>query len=82
VLASYLNATNIDNSLAILDRYRVGCVLMNPDSQLIYLLKHTPGWHAQYEDDYCDSPYSPACGRINCRLDHIWPVSHDESLRG
>ena len=50
VLADYLRATTIDDSLAILDRYRIGCVLMNTDSQLVYLLQRTPGWHTQYED--------------------------------
>ena len=62
VLGNYLNATNIDNSLAILDRYRVGCVLMNPDSQLIYLLKHTPGWHTRYEDNTATLLIRPRLG--------------------
>ncbi|MGB0125145.1 MAG: hypothetical protein WA400_07160 [Silvibacterium sp.] len=50
VLADYLKAANMDDSLAILDRYRVGCVLLSPGSQLVYLLQHTPGWRTQYED--------------------------------
>lgn len=50
VLADYLEATHMDDSLAILDRYRIGCVLMDPGSQLVYLLQHEPGWHTQYED--------------------------------
>jgi hypothetical protein len=50
VLADYLSATTMNDSLAILDRYHIGCVLMNTDSQLVYLLQHTPGWHTQYQD--------------------------------
>lgn len=50
VLADYLKATNLENSVAILDRYDIGCVLMQRDSQLAYLLEHQPGWHTQYQD--------------------------------
>lgn len=50
VLADYLEATHMDNSLTILDRYQIGCVLLNPDSELVYLLQHSPGWKVQYED--------------------------------
>jgi hypothetical protein len=50
VLADYLKATTVNDSLAILDRYHIGCVLMNPDSPFVYLLQHTPGWQTQYRD--------------------------------
>ena len=50
VLADYLAATNLQTPLAILSRYRIDAVLLEPDAQLIYLLKHTPGWHVQFED--------------------------------
>jgi hypothetical protein len=50
VLADYLRATNLDDSLSILDQYRIGCVLMGRDSQLTYLLQHEPGWHTQYQE--------------------------------
>jgi hypothetical protein len=50
VLLDYLKATNLNDSLAILDRYRIGCVLLNTDSELVYLLKHSPGWKVQHED--------------------------------
>jgi hypothetical protein len=50
VLADYLKAVNLDDSLAILDRYRIGCVLMSPGTQLVYLLQHEPGWKTGYED--------------------------------
>jgi hypothetical protein len=50
VLADYLEATNIDDSLAILDHYKVGCVLLQSNAELVYLLQHEPGWKTQYED--------------------------------
>lgn len=50
VLANYLRATTMSDSLAILDQYHIGCVLMNSDSPLVYFLQHTPGWRTQYED--------------------------------
>jgi hypothetical protein len=50
VLLDYLKATGLNDSFAILDRYRIGCVLLNPDSELIYLLRHSPGWKVQHED--------------------------------
>ncbi len=50
VLEDYLQATNIDNSLAILNQYKVGCVLLQRDAELVYLLQHEPGWRLQYAD--------------------------------
>jgi hypothetical protein len=50
VLLDYLKATGLNDSLAILDRYRIGCVLLNSNSELVYLLRHLPGWNVQHED--------------------------------
>jgi hypothetical protein len=50
VLADDLNALALNDSLAILDRYQIGCVLLNPNAQLVYLLRHSPDWRVQYED--------------------------------
>lgn len=50
VLADYLRASNMHDSLAILDSYRINSVLMMPGDQIVYLLKRTPGWQVQYED--------------------------------
>jgi hypothetical protein len=50
VFLDYLKATNLNDSLAILDRYRIGCVLLNSDAELVYLLRHSSGWKIQYED--------------------------------
>jgi hypothetical protein len=50
VLLDYLKATSLNDSFAVLDRYRIGCVLLNPSSELIYLLRHSSGWKVQHED--------------------------------
>jgi hypothetical protein len=50
VLLDYLKAVSLRDSFAVLDHYRIGCVLVNPDSELAYLLRHSPGWKVQHED--------------------------------
>lgn len=50
VLLDYLRATDLNDSFAILDRYRIGCVFMNTGSGLAYLLQHSPGWKMEYQD--------------------------------
>ncbi len=50
VLADYLEIITMNDSLAQLDRYKIDTVLMPPATQIVYLLRHTPGWHVQYED--------------------------------
>jgi hypothetical protein len=50
VMADYLQAVRINDSLAILDRYRIGCVFISPNTPLSYLLLHNPGWQVQYQD--------------------------------
>ena len=50
VLADYLSAVSLNDTLAILDRYRIDSVLLEPNASMIYLLKRTPGWKVQYED--------------------------------
>jgi hypothetical protein len=50
VLADDLKALSLHGSLEILDKYQIGCVLLNPDAELVYLLRHTPGWYVGYED--------------------------------
>lgn len=50
VLLDYLKATDLNDSFAILDRYRIGCVLINTGSGLAYLLQHSPGWKMEYQD--------------------------------
>ncbi|MGD0548653.1 MAG: hypothetical protein ABR991_12620 [Terracidiphilus sp.] len=50
VLADGLNTLNMNDSLGILDRYRIGCVLLDPGEELVYQLRRTPGWRVGYED--------------------------------
>lgn len=50
VLADDLNALNMRDSAAILNRYHIGCALLNPNDELVDLLRNTPGWNARYTD--------------------------------
>jgi len=50
VLLDYLKATSLNDSFTVLDRYRINCVLLNSNSELIYLLRHSPEWKVQHED--------------------------------
>jgi hypothetical protein len=50
VFADYLKVITLNDSLAILDRYRIKSVLLPPSAPLVYMLKHTLSWRVQYED--------------------------------
>jgi hypothetical protein len=50
VLADYLHASRIDDTLAILDKYSIQYVLYENHRPLTYLLRHTPGWKMDYQD--------------------------------
>ncbi len=50
VLKDYLDAVRLQNSLAILAKYKIRYVLFEPDTPLVYLLKHTGGWRVDYQD--------------------------------
>jgi hypothetical protein len=50
ILLDDVRAITLRDSLTILDHYKIDSVLQQPDSGLVYLLKHTPGWRVQYED--------------------------------
>jgi hypothetical protein len=50
VLADYLHAIRIEDSLQILDKYSIQYVLFENHRPLSYLLRHTPGWKVDYED--------------------------------
>ena len=43
VLLDYLKITGLNNSLELLNNYRIGCVLLNSNSELVYLLRQLPG---------------------------------------
>ena len=46
----YLDIIRLNNSIALLDHYKIRYVLYEKDSPLAYLLKHTEGWKVDYED--------------------------------
>jgi hypothetical protein len=50
LLFDYLKATDLNDLFAILDHYRIGCVLINTGSGIAYLLQHSPGWKMEYQD--------------------------------
>jgi hypothetical protein len=46
----YANATVIQKSFEILDKYRIDYALLEPDQPLSYLLQHSPAWKPIYSD--------------------------------
>ena len=48
--ADYLNAIQLKDSFAILDKYQIRYVLFRQDTPLVYLLRHSPAWKIDYED--------------------------------
>ena len=51
VFADYLDALDMKNTLAILNKYDICYVLFRRQSALAYLLSNTSSWQAQYQDD-------------------------------
>jgi hypothetical protein len=47
----YLDIIRIKDSLGLLDKYKIRYVLYEKDSPLVYLLQHTGGWEADYQDE-------------------------------
>jgi hypothetical protein len=50
VFKDYLDAVRLQNSLAILDKYKIRYVLFEQDAPLVYLLKQTHAWKIDYQD--------------------------------
>lgn len=50
VFKDFIKATALDNSLEILDRYKVDYVLFVPNEPLTYLLEHSQSWRLIYSD--------------------------------
>ena len=51
VLADYLDAIGLKNSLAIVDRYHAKYIFFpSKDDPFTYLIRHTTGWHVIYDD--------------------------------
>jgi len=49
-MTDYLRATRMNDSLEILDKYRIRYVLLRQESPFAYLLNHTSGWKPTYHD--------------------------------
>ncbi len=50
ILKDYLDAVHLQNTLEILDKYKIGYVLFAQDAPLVYLLQQTHRWRAVYHD--------------------------------
>ena len=50
ILDDYLKINSIEKPLELLDKYNIDYVLFPVDKHLSYLLDHSAGWHAIYED--------------------------------
>lgn len=51
VLRDYLDAVQIRSSFAVLDKYRIRYVLLEPKTPLVYLLQQSPDWKTDYGDE-------------------------------
>ena len=47
----FLRATALNNSLEIMDKYKIDYILIPPEEPLSYLLKHGDGWQPIYSDN-------------------------------
>jgi hypothetical protein len=50
VLADYLRAISLTNTLEVFDKYNIRYVFLPKDDPVIYLLRNTPGWKVNYQD--------------------------------
>lgn len=50
VFADYLDAIGVDNTLEILDKYKIEYVLFRQENPVSYLLMHNSGWKTDYQD--------------------------------
>jgi hypothetical protein len=50
VLADYLHAVSLTQTLDVFDRYEIRYVFLPKDDPIIYLLRNAPGWRVNYQD--------------------------------
>jgi len=50
VMGDYLRATKVEDTFAVLDKYRIRYVLLAEDAPAAYLLGHSAGWTRAYDD--------------------------------
>ena len=51
VLKDYLDFTQLNNSLEILDKYKIRYLMLATKSPQAYFVNHVPEWHSIYHDD-------------------------------
>jgi len=47
-LKDYLDIVRVENSLALLDKYKIQYVFFERDTPLVYLLEHAAGWRMDF----------------------------------
>lgn len=50
ILADYVAATNLTNTLSVLDRHAIRYVLFPKTAAIVYLLEQLPAWKTDYDD--------------------------------
>lgn len=50
IMSDYLRATNLNDTFAVLDRYKIRYVLLPRNVSMVYLLAHNAGWKTTYDD--------------------------------
>jgi hypothetical protein len=50
VLLDYVSAIDLEDTLGVLDKYRIQYVFFPKADPVIYLLQHTSGWKTNYDD--------------------------------
>ena len=51
VLADYLDATKLERPTEVLDKYHVGRAMFPTKEPLVSLLRQSPAWRVEYEDE-------------------------------
>jgi hypothetical protein len=57
VLKDYLAIMNFQEPFTLLDKYRIDHVLIYENTQLSYLLEHTPGWRVEKREGAGDNSF-------------------------
>lgn len=52
ILADYLKVIDIQDPVAVLDKYQIRYVLIEKDIPLAYVLQHSANWKTSYQDDH------------------------------
>jgi hypothetical protein len=50
ILRDYVSAIDIEDTLGVLDKYRIQYVFFPKEDAVVYLLQHTSGWKVNYDD--------------------------------